>query len=86
VTIYELGHENNTPFIAMEFIEGGSLDHLIEQRQTFPMSVKLGYIVRVCEALSYAHRHNVVHRDINRETSWSPRKASSKSWTLASPA
>jgi serine/threonine protein kinase len=64
VTIYELGHENNTPFIAMEFIEGGSLDHLIEQRQTFPMSVKLGYIVRVCEALSYAHRHNVVHRDI----------------------
>ena len=64
VTIYELGHENNTPFIAMEFIEGGSLDHLIEQRQALPISVKLGYIVRVCEALSYAHRHNVVHRDI----------------------
>ncbi len=64
VTIYELGHENNTPFIAMEFIEGGSLDHFIEQRQVLPLSVKLGYIVRVCEALSYAHRHNVVHRDI----------------------
>ncbi len=64
VTIYELGHENNTPFIAMEFIEGGSLDHLIEQRQALPLSVKLGYIVRVCEALSYAHRHKVVHRDI----------------------
>jgi eukaryotic-like serine/threonine-protein kinase len=64
VTIYELGHENNTPFIAMEFIEGGSLDNLIEQRQVLPLSVKLGYIVRVCEALSYAHRHNVVHRDI----------------------
>jgi len=64
VTIYELGLESNTPFIAMEFIEGGSLDHLIDQRQAFPLSVKLGYIVRVCEALSYAHRHNVVHRDI----------------------
>jgi Protein kinase domain len=64
VTIYELGHENNTPFIAMEFIEGGSLDHLIEQRQVLPLSVKLGYIVRVCEALSYAHSHSVVHRDI----------------------
>jgi len=64
VTIYELGHENNTPFIAMEFIEGGSLDHLIEQRQVLPLSTKLGYIVRVCEALSYAHHHNVVHRDI----------------------
>src|SRR5260221_1425787 len=64
VTIYELGHENNTPFIAMEFIEGGSLDHLVEQRHSFRLTVKLGYIVRVCEALSYAHRHNVVHRDI----------------------
>ena len=64
VTIYELGHEDNTPFIAMEYIEGGSLDHLIEQRQVLPLSVKLGYIVHVCEALSYAHRHNVVHRDI----------------------
>jgi len=64
VTIYELGHESNTPFIAMEFIEGGSLDHLIEERRILPLSVKLGYIVRVCEALSFAHRHNVVHRDI----------------------
>ncbi len=64
VTIYELGHENNTPFIAMEYIEGASLDQLIEQRQALPLSLKLGYIVRVCEALSYAHRHNVIHRDV----------------------
>src|SRR5216684_5183105 len=64
VTIYELGYASNTPFIAMGFIEGGSLDHLIEERRILPLSVKLGYIVRVCEALSFAHRHNVVHRDI----------------------
>ena len=64
ITIFELGHENNTPFIAMEYIEGGSLDHLIEQHQVLPLSVKLGYIVHVCEALSYAHSHNVIHRDI----------------------
>ena len=64
VTIYELGHENNTPFIAMEYIEGESLDDVIGQRQILPLSVKLGYIVHVCDALSYAHQHNVVHRDI----------------------
>src|SRR5260370_8412190 len=68
VTIYELGHERNTPFIAMEFIEGGSLDQFIEQRQVLPLSVKLEYIVRVCEALSYAHRHNCVPRDIKPPT------------------
>ncbi|MGB2638353.1 MAG: protein kinase [Candidatus Acidiferrum sp.] len=64
VTIYELGHEKNTPFIAMEYLEGDSLDKIIDQRPVLPLSVKLGYIVRVCDALAYAHQHNVVHRDI----------------------
>lgn len=64
VIIYELGQENGVPFIAMEFIEGESLDHLIESRQPLPLSVKLGYIVHVCEALSHAHQHNVIHRDV----------------------
>jgi len=64
VTIYELGHEKNTPFIAMEYLEGESLDRIIEQHPVLPLSVKLGYIVRVCDALAYAHHHNVVHRDV----------------------
>jgi len=64
VTIYELGHEKTTPFIAMEYLEGESLDRIIEQHPVLPLSVKLGYIVRVCDALSYAHQHNVVHRDV----------------------
>jgi serine/threonine protein kinase len=64
VTIYELGHEKVTPFIAMEYLEGESLDKIIEQRPALPLSVKLGYIVKVCEALAYAHVHNVVHRDV----------------------
>lgn len=64
VTIYELGHEKNTPFIAMEYLEGDSLDRIIEQKQVLPLSVKLGYIVRVCDALAYAHHHNVIHRDV----------------------
>src|SRR5260370_1598579 len=68
VTIYQLGHERNTPFIAMEFIERGSLDQFIEQRQVLPLSVHLEYILRVCDPLSYAHRHNVVHRDLQPAT------------------
>ena len=64
VTIYELGHEKNTPFIAMEYLQGDSLDRIIEQKPVLPLSVKLGYIVRVCDALAYAHQHNVIHRDI----------------------
>jgi serine/threonine protein kinase len=66
VTIFELGSEGSTPFIAMEFLTGESLEKLIARRPKMPLSQKLGYIVRVCQALEYAHRQNpsVVHRDI----------------------
>lgn len=64
VTIFELGQEKDTPFIAMEFLEGDSLDKIVEGRPAMPLFQKLEYVVRVCEALDYAHRHNVIHRDV----------------------
>jgi len=64
VTIFELGKEDDTPFIAMEYLEGVSLDKLIEARPMMPLSQQLGYIVHVCRALEYAHKRGVVHRDV----------------------
>src|SRR6266571_5374746 len=66
VTIYELGHEGDTPFIAMQFLNGDSLDKIIDRRPSLPLSQKIGFIVYVCRALEYAHKQNppVVHRDI----------------------
>lgn len=64
VTIFELGMEDETPFIAMALLEGGSLDKAIEARLAMPLSQKLGYIVYVCRAIEYAHKQGVIHRDI----------------------
>ncbi len=66
VTIYELGHEGDTPFIAMQFLTGESLDKILDRRPNLPLSQKIGFIVYVCRALEYAHKQNppVVHRDI----------------------
>lgn len=64
VTIYELGEQDGAPFIAMEYLEGETLERLILRRAALPLLMKLGYIVRVSEALSYAHKHGVIHRDI----------------------
>ena len=64
VTVYELGQEGETPFIAMEFLEGESLEHVIERRPVMTLSHKLSHIVPVCRALNYAHKRGVVHRDI----------------------
>ena len=66
VTIYDLGQEGNTPFIAMQFLSGESLDKKIDRRLRMPLSQKIGFIVHVCRALEYAHKQvpPVIHRDI----------------------
>ncbi len=64
VTVYELGKESETPFIAMEFLEGESLESIIERRPVLTLAQKVSYIIPVCRALDYAHKRGVVHRDI----------------------
>jgi len=64
VTIYEMGEADGVPFIAMEYLEGESLDALISRHAPAPLPQKVGYLVQTCRALQYAHRRGVVHRDI----------------------
>jgi eukaryotic-like serine/threonine-protein kinase len=64
VTVFELGQEKDTPFIAMEFVDGESLEKAILRQTELPLAMKVGYIVRICKALEYAHKNRVVHRDI----------------------
>ena len=64
VTVYELGKESDTPFIAMEFLEGESLERVIERRPVLTLAQKVSYIIPVCRALDYAHKRGVVHRDV----------------------
>jgi serine/threonine protein kinase len=64
VTVYELGKEGDLPFIAMEFLGGDSLEKLIARQAPLPLVQKVGYVIQICRALEYAHKHGVVHRDI----------------------
>jgi serine/threonine-protein kinase len=66
VTIYELGHEGDMPFIAMQFLNGESLDKVIDRLPNLPLSQRVGFIVHTCRALDYAHKQSppVIHRDI----------------------
>ncbi|MEB2311194.1 MAG: protein kinase [Sorangiineae bacterium] len=65
VPVYELGVEQGTYYIAMEFCEGVTLAELL--LETGPLSPEEGaYVgVEICRALDYAHRRaGIVHRDV----------------------
>jgi serine/threonine protein kinase len=48
----------------MEYLDGESLEKNIVRQTDLPLALKVGYIVRICQALEYAHKNRVVHRDI----------------------
>ena len=64
VVVYDAGEEEGLFYITMEFVEGRSLQSMIDAHQTFPVSRVMKLMEQVCSALDFAHQHNVVHRDI----------------------
>ncbi|MCE9609744.1 MAG: protein kinase [Chthoniobacter sp.] len=64
VSVFDFGNttEGHLYFV-MEFVEGTTLHHLIKSVGLKP-SQSLEIIMRVCEALQYAHSEGVIHRDI----------------------
>src|SRR5436190_18452423 len=64
VSIYDRGEAEGTYYIAMEYLEGGSLKELILSRGPAPVWVAVDYARQILSALRFAHRHGLVHRDI----------------------
>jgi serine/threonine-protein kinase len=64
VVVYDAGEEDGLFYITMEFVEGRSLQSVIDAKQPFPVSRVMKLMEQVCSALDFAHQHNVVHRDI----------------------
>jgi serine/threonine-protein kinase len=63
VIVFDIGEDQGTIYIAMEFLEGESLQDVIEARELgIKEVVDLG--IQVAETLDYAHCKGVVHRDI----------------------
>lgn len=63
VTIFDSGLASDYHFYAMDFIDGRPLDAYARSRAP-SMRETLQLFVKVCDAVSYAHRHGVIHRDL----------------------
>jgi predicted ATPase len=66
VTIYELGHENGTRFIAMELVDGETLRALLAPGP-MPFRKSVAIAAQIADGLAKAHEIGIVHRDLKPE-------------------
>ena len=59
--------QKSRPYIVMEYLEGQTLRQLLRSVRPLPEADALRIASRVCEALEYMHKHDVVHRDLKPE-------------------
>jgi len=64
VTIYDAGEEHDLCYIAMELLKGKDLIPYTKSGNTLPLEKVVSIVARVADALGYAHKQNVVHRDV----------------------
>ena len=64
IQIYDYGIEDRSPFIAMQYVRGPSLDKLCSGGEQFPVTFALTVTAQTALALSYAHEAGVIHLDV----------------------
>ena len=64
VRVYDCGNENETLFIVMEYVSGGSTGDLLKEEKKLPSSQVIKIAEDMCNALIEAQKFGIIHRDI----------------------
>jgi serine/threonine protein kinase len=64
VTVFDAGEDEGVLYIAMECLEGETLEAHLVQRRTIPLERAIDITRQICAALDYANSKGIVHRDI----------------------
>src|SRR5436309_3611292 len=63
-TIYRIGEEDGSPYIAMEWLEGRTLEEVMSREGKLPPERAVPLVIDLLGTLDAAHRNGVVHRDV----------------------
>ena len=64
VSIYDADQEEGLPYIAMEYVEGGTLSDRIQESRRLPLSKIQSWGIQIAQALEYIHNKGILHRDL----------------------
>jgi len=64
VTIYDIAEDKDLAYIAMEFVEGQTLEKMMENGDTADARFVIAVATQTAAALDYAHGKGIIHRDI----------------------
>src|SRR5687767_9922613 len=64
VTIFDVGEEDGTAYIAMELLEGRSLQSILRERVRLAFDLVADVATQLADALDLAQRYSIVHRDV----------------------
>lgn len=64
VRAYDVDNDGNNHFLVMEFIEGKDLQTVVRQEGALPLELACNYMAQAAEGFAYAHKNNLIHRDV----------------------
>lgn len=70
VTIFEVGQSGDLPFLAMELLEGETLDARLRRQPKMPLAQVLRIAYQTARGLQAAHEQGLIHRDIKPANIW----------------
>jgi serine/threonine protein kinase len=67
ISVHDFGIEDQTPYLVMEYMQGGTLRSRYPKGTRLPCEQIVAYVRQIAAALDYAHEQQVIHRDVKPE-------------------